>query len=450
MKKYEVNMTKGPLLGKIIRFAIPVLLSGWLQLLFNAIDMIVVGKFVGDDALAAVGATNQINNLFVNMVMGLGIGTNVYVGKYYGAKRYKEMNETLHTSIITAFFGSVAIALVTIFFARPLLTLMDTPAEILDQSVLYITIVLCGSAFNMVYNYAAAALRAVGDTKRPLYFLLIAGASNAVLNVFCVVVLKLGVAGVAIATVFSQAISAFLIIRTLMKSDGELHFSFKELKFKPRYLKEISMIGIPSGLQGAVFSTSNIVVQSAINSFGTAAVAGNTASSSIEGFVYTAMNSLYHTNISVTSQNLGARKPKRMLKSLAICECISISVGLFLAAVTYTFGTPLLSIYTDNPEAIAFGLYRVIYLGIPYFICGAMDVMVGSLRGMGSSVLPAISSILGCCGVRIIYINTIFKMYPTPEVLFLVYPVSWLFTLIMHSIFLVFQYKKVKKHLNIE
>lgn len=444
---YEIDMCNGPLFGKILIFAVPLMLSGMLQLFFNAADIIVVGQFVGHTALAAVGSTGSLINLLVNVFVGLSVGTNVLVARYYGARDAKHLHETVHTSVLTSVLSSTALIVIGLILAEPLLTLMGTPDDVLDQAALYMRIYFVGMPASMLYNFGAAILRAVGDTKRPLYFLFISGIVNVILNLVLVLVFHLGVAGVAIATVTSQVISAVLVALCLIKTDAPYRLELKKLRIHKSKLLEIIKIGLPAGMQGAVFSISNVLIQSSINSFGSTVMAGSTAASNIENFVYTAMNALYQTALSFTGQNVGGGKYKRIGKIMRICVLDVTAIGILLGGGAYLCGSTLLSIYTSDPQVIQYGLERMMFVCLPYFLCGIMDTLVGSLRGMGYSIMPMIVSLTGACALRIVWIMTIFQMNPTLSTLFLSYPVSWFVTALAHFIcYLVVHHRFMKKH----
>lgn len=443
-KSYEMDMCNGPLLGKILLFAIPLMLSGVLQLFFNAADIIVVGRFAGHQALAAVGSTGSLINLLVNVFIGLSVGTNVLVARYYGAKKETQVSETVHTSVLTSIVCGCILIFVGLFLSKPLLTLMGTPDDVLEQAALYMRIYFMGMPVMLLYNFGAAILRAIGDTRRPLYFLLFAGIINVVLNLVFVIQFHLGVAGVALATVISQAVSAVMVVYTLMKTEGCFHLDLRKLRIHPKRLTQMIKIGLPAGMQGAIFSVSNVLIQSSINSFGSVAMAGSTSASNLEGFVYTAMNSFYQTNLSFTSQNVGARKMERVHKILAICAgCVSV-VGVCMGGLVYLFGPHLLGIYSTDPEVIAYGMIRLSFVCLPYFICGLMDVLVGSMRGLGYSILPMIVSLTGACGLRVLWIFTVFRWNHSLEALFISYPISWAITAATHFFFyrLVYHHKK--------
>lgn len=446
-KSYEIDMCNGPLLGKIFLFSLPLMLSSILQLLFNAADMIVVGRYAGSQALAAVGATGALINLLINVFMGLSVGANVIIARYYGAKKERAVSETVHTAIAASLISGLLLSVIGIFLSHPLLALMGTPEDVIDQSTVYMQIYFAGMPVIMLYNFGSSILRAIGDTKRPLYFLTLAGIVNVLLNLFFVIVLGMGVAGVAAATVLSQCISAGLIFLCLMRSEGCFKLQIKSLRIHWRRLAPIMQIGLPAGLQGAIFSLSNVLIQSSVNSFGSIAMAGNTAAANIEGFVYVAMNAFHQTALSFTSQNFGARKFDRIARVLLLCILCVTGTGLILGIGAFLIGTPLLSIYTSDPKVLPFGLTRLSIICTTYFICGIMDVMVGSLRGLGYSIMPMFVSLAGACGLRIVWIFTLFKWNPSLKLLYISYPVSWFITATVHVIcfFLVFHKTKQRE-----
>ena len=431
---YRMDMTEGPLTTKIIKFTIPVMLTGILQLLFNTADVIVVGRFTGKTALAAVGSTGSLINILVSLFMGLSIGTNVLVGRYQGAKDDKAVSETVHTSIALGIVGGLILLIIGVVATRPLLEMMATPEDVIDQSTLYMRILFFGMPLNLILNFGAAILRAIGDTKRPLYYLTIAGVINLFLNIFLVTVFSLGVAGVAIATVISEGVSCGLILLCLKHETGAIRLYFNRIKINPSKCIDIMKIGLPAGLQGCIFSISNVLIQSSVNSFGSTVMAGNTAASNIEGFVYVSMNSLHQTCISFTSQNFGAGKFKRIKKVLINCLVIVAITGLVLGNSAYFFGKYLLSAYNNEAEVISYGLIRLSIISTMYFLCGLMDVMVGAMRGIGYSILPMIVSLVGACGLRIVWIYTVFVKFRTLDILFISYPVTWTITFLSHLV----------------
>lgn len=442
-KKYEIDMCNGPLLGKIMIFYVPLMLSGILQLLFNAADIVVVGRFAGNESLAAVGSTGALTNLLVNIFIGLSVGANVLVARFYGAKQDHELVEMVQTAIATALVGGVILVFLGFFLARPALGWMGTPENVIDHSVLYMRIYFIGMPFMMVYNFGSAVLRAVGDTKRPLYYLLIAGVVNVLLNLVFVIVFHMGVAGVATATVVSQAISAGLVVRCLIQTDSAYRLVVQGMKIVPDKLLKMIQIGVPAGMQGALFSISNVLIQSSVNSFGSTAMAGNTAAGNIEGFVYTAMNAFYQAAISFCGQNFGARKYKRIWRVLLICELLVVGVGALMGNVAYLFGGTLLKLYTVDPEVIAYGILRMKIICVPYFLCGMMDVAVGAMRGMGCAILPMLVSLTGACLFRVVWIYTIFQRIHTLECLYYSYPISWSLTFVVHMICFFIVFKRV-------
>ncbi len=415
-------------------FAVPLMLSGILQLLFNAADIVVAGRFAGNEALAAVGSTGSLINLLINVFIGLSIGTNVLVAQYYGAKRDKDVSETIHTAILTSLICGTVLIVIGISLAKIMLIWMGTPDDVLDQATLYMRIYFVGMPVMMLYNFGSAVLRAVGDTRRPLYFLLLAGAVNVVLNLFFVIVFGMGVAGVAVATVISQAISAILVLRCLMKSEGCLRVHWKSLKIHKHKLLRMIRIGVPAGMQGAIFSISNVLIQSSINSFGSLTMAGNTAASNIEGFVYNSMNAFHQTALSFTSQNLGGGKPERIKRVALLCQVLVFAVGFVMGMGAYLLGNQLLHIYSTDAQVISFGLQRMRIICTTYFFCGMMDTMVGVLRGLGYSIMPMIVSLMGSCVLRIVWVFTIFAWNPTLFVLYLSYPISWVLTWSAHVV----------------
>ena len=431
MKRHSQGMLQGPLLKNIIRYTIPIILTSWLQLLFNAADLVVVGQFNGSHSLAAVGATGAITNLIVNLFIGLSVGAGVGVAHGLGSNDDEVVHRTIHTAIPAAIVSGIFLTVVGVSLSGLFLTWMGTPENILPLSTIYMQIYFGGMTFNMVYNFAASILRAAGDTQSPLKFLAISGVINVLMNLFFVIVLHMGVAGVALATTISQAVSAALVVLTLMRRTDACRLDLKQLRFyKPQLLKMIR-IGLPAGIQGSLFSISNVMIQSSINSFGDVVMSGNAASGNIEGFVFTAMNAFHQTAVNFTGQNVGARQYDRVKKILWTClGCVTVT-GLLLGVVLYGFGPQLLRIYiTDSQEAIGYGLIRMRYICLVYFLCGLMDVSTGALRGMGASIEPMIISVMGVCGIRLLWIATIFQIpqFHTPQCLYLSYTVSWVVT----------------------
>ena len=443
--KYEIDMCNGSIMNKLISFSIPLMLSANLQLLFNAVDIIVVGKFSGSKSLAAVGATSALINLLINLSMGISLGTNVMAGQFYAAKKDREMSDVVHTSMMFALVSGTAIALLGIFFCKWALQMMATPDDIIHLSVTYMRIYLLGMPFFMIYNYGAAVLRAVGDTKRPLLFLVIAGVLNAGLNMILVIVFHLGVVGVAVATVFSQFISCVLIVRCLCKTKGSYQLHFSKLCMKKEYLKQIFKIGLPAGIQSIVINFSNILLQSSVNSFGSVAMAGYTAANNVFGFLYATVNSFTQTCMSFTSQNFGVKKWKRMDKILLECSALSVGVMLVIGTAVYIFGESVLGIYTSSPDVVKCGMDVFYYTTVTYFICGLMDLFPGAMRGMGYSLVPMVLSIIGTVGVRIFWIYCVFPVHHSLDTLFFSYPLSWFITVVMQIACFYFVRKKVHK-----
>lgn len=441
--KYEIDMCNGSILDKLVSFSIPLMLSGILQLLFNAVDIIVVGQFTGNEALAAVGSTTALINVFVNLFIGISLGASVLAARFYATGQEKEMSETVHTSITLALISGIAMGIIGVIAAKGALELMDTPDNVLNLSTLYMRIYFMGMPFFMLYNYGAAILRAVGDTKRPLLFLIISGATNVVLNLLLVIQFHLGVAGVAIATVISQCISCILVLRCLYLSDGSYQLRFNKLGMKTCYVKQIFQIGIPAGIQSTIINFSNVLLQSSVNSFGSVAMAGYTAANNILGFLYVSVNSITQACMSFTSQNYGVRKFKRMDKVLLECLGLTVIVALVLGGGSYLFGAELMHIYTKSTKVIECGVDIMLYTTVTYFLCGIMDLLPGALRGMGHSTVPMILSVIGTVGTRIVWIYVIFPCHRSLDFLFISYPVSWLLTIVMQVICFYFVRKKV-------
>ena len=438
-------MCEGPLFSKIVVYSVPLILSGVLQLLFNAADTIVVGRFAGSEALAAVGSTGSLINLLTNVFMGLSIGANVLIARYYGAGREKDASKAVHTSILLSIISGFILMILGILAARPLLTLMGSPADVIDLSVLYIRIYFAGMPVILLYNFGSAILRAVGDTKRPLYYLSFAGVINVVLNLIFVIGFKMSVAGVALATIISQAVSAALIVHCLMKMDGMCKLELRKLSIDIPMMINMIKLGLPAGMQGSIFSISNVLIQSSINSFGSVVMAGNAAASNVEGFTYIAMNALHQTALTFTSQNYGQRKFERIKKIQLICVGMVTVVGLVVGGGSYLFGETLLRFYSTDAEVISYGMIRMGYIAVFYFLCGIMDVMVGGLRGLGYSVMPMIVSLLGACGLRILWIFTIFAHFRTLDMLYISYPITWTITASVHVICYVIGIRKMQK-----
>ena len=446
--KYEIDMCNGTLMDKLISFSLPLMLSGILQLLFNAVDIIVVGRFTGRQALAAVGSTTALINIFTNLFIGISLGANVLAARFYASGKEKEMSETVHTSITLALISGLVMALAGVLLARFALNLMGTPNDVIDQSVLYMRIYFLGMPFFMLYNYGAAILRAVGDTKRPLFFLVISGMTNAVLNLVLVIVFHMGVAGVAIGTIVSQLISSILVLRCLYTSNTSYRLYFSKLGIKTQYLKQIFQVGIPAGIQSTVINLSNALLQSSVNSFGSVAMAGYTAANNIFGFLYMSVNAVTQSCMSFTSQNYGVKKLKRMDRVLLDCMILSVGVTLTLGCGAYFFGPELLKIYTSEADVIRCGVEVLAFTTVPYFCCGIMDLLPGALRGMGYSGVPMILSIIGTVGTRIVWIFGLFPAHRSLSFLFISYPVSWILTILMQAVCFCFVRKHVHQSVN--
>lgn len=440
-----MDMTEGPLFTKVLFFALPIMLSGILQLIFNAADTIVVGRFAGNEALAAVGSVGSLNNMIISLFIGLSVGVNVLVARFTGSRDGESVSETVHTAVLLSLIGGVVLAVIGFVLAHPLLTLMGSPEDVIDLAVLYVRIIFLGMPVQMLYNFCAAVLRAVGDTKRPLYFLTIAGVINAVLNLIFVIAFHMSVAGVALATIISQAVSAVLVVHSLMLMDGPTHLNLRRLHINGKMLAQIIRIGLPAGIQSSVFSLSNVVIQSSVNSFGSIVIAGNAAAMNVGNFVYQAMNTFQQAITCFAGQNIGARKPARIIRSMVVCLFWAFSFGVVLGLLSCVFGRPLLSLYTGDPAVISAGLERLYIVCGPYFLCGIMDVMTGVLRGVGYSLLPMVVSLLGACAFRILWVMTVFAAAPTMTCLMISYPVSWALTFAVLALIFALLWKKIKR-----
>ncbi len=445
--KYEIDMCNGTIMDKLISFSLPLMLSSILQLMFNAVDIIVVGRFSGSQALAAVGSTTALINIFTNLFIGVSLGANVLAARYYAAGRDKEMSEAVHTAITLALISGILMAFVGFGAARGALGIMDTPGDVIGQATLYMRIYFLGMPFFMLYNYGAAILRAVGDTKRPLVFLAVAGMANVALDLLLVIVIPLGVAGVAVGTVTSQMISCILVLRCLYKSEGSYQIRFSRLTIKGVYLKRIFQVGIPAGIQSTVINFSNALLQSSVNSFGSTAMAGYTAANNILSFLYVSVNAVTQACMSFTSQNYSVGKQKRMDRVLLDCMVLSAGVAGVLGVGAYVFGSQILKIYTSEPDVIQCGLEILAITTVPYFLCGIMDLLPGALRGMGRSAVPMVLSVIGTVGIRILWVYVFFPQHRSLYFLFISYPGSWIVTIAMQAICFIFVRKQCIRQL---
>ena len=440
-------MCNGTIMDKLISFSLPLMLSSILQLMFNAVDIIVVGRFSGSQALAAVGSTTALINIFTNLFIGISLGANVLAARYYAAGRDKEMSEAVHTAITLALISGILMAFVGFGAARGALGIMDTPGDVIGQATLYMRIYFLGMPFFMLYNYGAAILRAVGDTKRPLVFLAVAGMANVALDLLLVIVIPLGVAGVAVGTVTSQMISCILVLRCLHKSEGSYQIRFSRLTIKGVYLKRIFQVGIPAGIQSTVINFSNALLQSSVNSFGSTAMAGYTAANNILSFLYVSVNAVTQACMSFTSQNYSVGKQKRMDRVLLDCMVLSAGVAGVLGVGAYVFGSQILKIYTSEPDVIQCGLEILAITTVPYFLCGIMDLLPGALRGMGRSAVPMVLSVIGTVGIRILWVYVFFPQHRSLYFLFISYPGSWIVTIAMQAICFIFVRKQCIRQL---
>ena len=449
MTSRSADLTSGPMLQKIILFSVPLAASSILQLLFNAADVVVVGRFAGSTALAAVGSNGALINLLVNLFVGLSLGANVVAARCFGARDEKGVQDTVHTAVALGLVSGVLLAVVGFCAARGLLELMSCPEDVIGLSTLYLKIYFIGMPMTMLYNFSSALLRAVGDTKRPLYCLAAAGIINVVLNVVLNLVFVIGfsmsVAGVALATIISQTVSALLVTGMLVREEGALRLDLRRLAFHAGTLKQILLIGLPAGLQSTVFSLSNVVIQSSINSFGSMVVAGNSASSNLEGFVYTAMNAFAQAAVTFTSQNIGARKYHNLDRVIRNCLLCAVVTGLVLGGGAALAGHQLLRFYSSDAAVIATGAERLRLICGFYLLCGIMDVLASSLRGLGYSILPMVVSLIGVCALRLVWIATIFQLNRTPFMLYISYPISWALTALVHLTCLLVVRRKLRQ-----
>ncbi len=423
-------MTEGGIFLKMVQFSVPLILSSVLQLLFNAADIVVVGQFAGDNAMAAVGSTSSLINLLVNLFVGLSVGCNVVCSNFYGAMQDDNVSKTVHTAVLLSFISGFILTCGGILFSRQVLLLMSSPEEVLPLATKYLQIYFGGITATMIYNFGSAVLRSKGDTKRPLYILLAAGLINLILNLVFVIVFKMSVAGVGFATVLSQCFSAFWVLKVLAGETDAFKLDFKKLCIHKYILIKILKVGIPAGIQGAIFSLSNVVIQSTVNSFGAVCVAGNSASHSIEGFIYTSMNGISQGSLTFVSQNMGAGKIDR-IKKVVVVNLLSVTVvGFVLGLTAVLLRNQLFSIFSDSPDVIAKAGERLFIIGISYCTCGIMDVMANSIRGMGYSFFPMVITMVGACGVRILYLFTVFRIerIHTFQNIFISYPLSWVIT----------------------
>ena len=438
----KMDMCNGPVLQKVIAFSLPLMLSSCLQLLFNAADVIVVGRFAGSTSLAAVGSTTELLSLLTTLFIGFSIGANVNVARTLGNQDDQGTKDGVHTAISVSILSGSAMILLGFLFGRPMLQWMGTPADVIDKASLYLMIIFIGMPSNMAYNFGSAILRAMGDTKRPLYFLSAAGVLNVVLNLIFVIVLHMDVAGVALATILSETLSAVLILNCLCRTDGPCHLNIRKLYIQKDQLFRMLRIGLPAGIQSGMFSFSNVLIQSSINSFGSVVMAGSSASASIENFVYISMNGVHQATVSFVSQNNGAGKPERINKILFSCLGLVTVTGILMGGTANLFSRQLLSIYSTDPAVIFAGQIRMFWIAMPYFLCGIMEVVMGVMRGLGYAITPMLVAVSGACLYRIIWLATIFTWFPTQQVLYLCYATSWILTTLIHTI----TYLYARKH----
>ncbi|MCQ2610375.1 MAG: MATE family efflux transporter [Treponema sp.] len=451
MSKVQIDFTNGSIFSKLVLFAVPLILSSVLQLLFNAADIVVVGNFAGDHCLAAVGSTASLVNLLVNIFIGLSVGTTVTAANFFGARDSKSLQQTVHCSMLVSVYSGLVLTVVGVFGSKYFLSWMQAPEEVLPLATLYLQIFFAGSVAGMVYNFGSAILRAKGDTVRPLVILTIAGFLNVALNLLFVIKFDMNVAGVAWATVISQCFSAVMVVIVLIRETDDFHLDVRKLKLDREILIRIAKIGIPAGFQGIMFSFSNVIIQSSVNSFGAVAVAGNSAAGTIEGFVWTSMNGVSQATLTFAGQNLGARRFDRISRVGWISQFFVTGVGLVLGCLVVVLGRQLLGFFSPTPEVQDYGMLRLKTICIPYFLCGIMDCMAALIRGVGHSVLPMIVTLIGACGLRLVWIFTVFQIpkFHTLFTIYLSYGISWIVTWAVLLICFLVIYKKIVKDINI-
>lgn len=444
-KKYSIDMTTGVLFPKILGFAFPLMVTGLLQIVYNAADVMVVGRFAGSISLAAVGATSTLVNLMLNLFLGLSMGSGVVVAKHIGAGDGASVHRTVHSAMLLSIISGFVIGILGVVISPYALSAMGTPDDVHSLSTLYLRIFFLGTPANMVYNYGASILRATGDSKRPLYILTSTGILNVVLNLIFVIKFNMNVAGVALATIISQYVSAICILYILLNINSYIHLSMKKLHFYKDELLDILKIGIPAGLQGSLFSLSNVIIQSSINSFGAAAIAGNTASGNVDSIIFTCCNSVSQTATTFTSQNLGAGQYKRIRKIYFNCIGVSMGIAAIFGVALLAFGPQILTVFSTDSEVIEMGLIRLKLFAVTYIINSVLDVTTGQMRGLGKSVIPMIVTMVGVCGLRVLWVFTVFPQYRSMFTLYLSYPVSWLATGIVLVTMYAVTFRKILK-----
>lgn len=432
MLRQDVDMLHSPLIPSILKFSLPLIISGILQILFNVADMITVGQFNGPTALAAVGSTGSLTALFTNLFIGLSVGTGVVVARAFGADDRQAIEKSVHTSIVLSALCGLIVCIIGLFGARAMLELMDSPADVIEQATLYMRIIFVGMPFSMMYNFAAAILRSVGDSNRPTIYACIGGAVNIVLNVIFVAAFKMGVAGVAWATVISQALTFGMAMNNLLRTDRVIRVHLNKLSLDPHTTKEIIQIGLPAGLQSTLFAISNVLIQSSVNSFQSTVMAGNSAAGNIDNFAYTLNNAIYQAAVTFTSANVGAKQKWRIRSITRTCLGMDLILGGVICTLLLLFNGPLLGMYTNDPEVVAYGILRMSIITMFIPVCGMMDAMVGILRGMGYSIMPMIVALCGACGFRVVWIMTVFQHFHTLQMLYVSYPISWILTFSVH------------------
>jgi putative MATE family efflux protein len=447
-RKKEIQITEGKLLGNMIRYAIPIILTNILQLLYNSADMYVIGNFCDDpNAQGAIGCTGSLISLILGLFIGLGAGVCVTLSHSIGSKDNDKISKTIHTSVTLALVLGVIVSIVGFVLAPFLLTLMNTREEHIAGSTLYVQIYFMGAIPNIMYNFCAGIMRSRGDTVRPLIFSSVGGVVNVIMNLVFVVVFHMNVEGVAIATIASQTISSILSIIYLTRLDDACKLYFKKLRIDKATMIKFLKIGIPAGIQGSLFSLSNVLLQSGYNSLGTLFVNANAAANQVDGYLYNILNSFYHVVLTFASQNYGAKNTKRLKKVFILGVAIAVTVGLTLGILTYIFSDQLVGIFNSSTDILEVAKYRLLYVGLPYFLCGLMEIGTAMLRSIGYSLLSTIITFFGSCLFRIIWVTKIFPMYNTVASLYIVYPISWTVTFVSLTVAYVICYRHNKKKL---
>ena len=443
--KYQMDMCHGPLFSKIVIFALPLMLSTALQLIFHAMDLIVIGHFAPHESMAAVGATSTLNVMTVNIFGGLSAGVGVYVGRFFGSQDQRRLSRAIHTGMAFAIWGGIIVTILGLAAVKPILTAMETPAEILPKSCLYSWIYYAAMPFQLVYNIGSAIMRAVGDTKRPLYYLSIAGVLNVLLNLFFVIVCKMDVAGVALATAVSHVVAAVLLVRAMLNNEKNVRFYWKKMGIDTSLIKDMLKIGIPAAIQSSFFTLSNLIIQSSINSFGSYAMAGSTTEGGVESILHVCSVSFFHTSVAFVAQNKGAGNCKRVLQSIYGCLACATILCTIVGWTFYIFGNQIMAIFNPDPKVIEWAMERAKVMFTTYMLLGVMETLNGSLRALGYAFSSMIITLFGACVFRIFWIYAVLPHYRSFFGLFISYPISWIMVSGLNCLVLYYGYKALKR-----